>query len=420
MPDVRELSSLIDGEPVDAGDEPVELTDPAHLDTVVSRVRFGDAGTFALAAERADAAQAAWAAVPAPVRGVAIHDLGRIIAANKEALARIITREVGKPYAESLGEVQEAIDTCIFFASEGRRLYGMTVPSEMPDKQLFTYRTPVGTMAIITAGNFPMAVPSWYIVPALVAGNAIVWKPAEYAPAIAEAFHRCMRAAGIPDGVVQLVLTDGPQTSEGLERALIAGHLDKVGFTGSSEVGRSIATLCGEHLVAPTLELGGKNPLVVMPDADLDLAVEGALFSGFGTAGQRCTSLGIVAVHESIHGDFLDRFAKAVGQAAVGDPMMGVLYGPMISAKFARGFEGWLDHIQPHHTVLGSSATGPASSPGSGPCCDMAAGWWTAPSWPRHTAPSAVPAPSKWPASQPPSRPRPNCAARHSSRGRPS
>ena len=362
MTEVRDLRSIIDGDPVDAGGAPLELTDPAHHDRVVSRVRLGDATTFAAAAAAASAAQAGWAAVPAPVRGVAIHDLGRIVAENKSGLAEIITREVGKPHGEALGEVQEVVDTCIFFASEGRRLYGMTVPSEMPDKQLFTFRNPVGTMAVITAGNFPIAVPSWYIVPALLAGNAVVWKPAEYAPAVADAFARCIRAAGIPVGALQLVLADGPATSAGLKQALEAGDLHKVGFTGSSDVGRSIAALCGAHLVAPTLELGGKNPLVVMPDADLDLAVEGALFSGFGTAGQRCTSLGVAIVHESVHEDFLGRFTKAVEDAAIGDPMLDVLYGPMISQRFADGFEKWLDAIQPHHTIHGSSATGRISS----------------------------------------------------------
>jgi alpha-ketoglutaric semialdehyde dehydrogenase len=353
-----ELSSLIDGQPVDAGGDPIELTNPAATSEIVSTVRLGDAATFVTACERATAAQPAWAAVPAPIRGVAIHDLGRIIGENKAALARIITREIGKPYAEALGEVQEVIDTCIFFASEGRRLYGMTVPSEMPDKQLFTFRNPVGTMAVITAGNFPIAVPSWYLVPALLAGNSVVWKPAEYAPATADAFVRCIRAAGIPAEAVQLVLTDGPATGEGLEQALAAGTVHKVGFTGSSEVGRGIAAVSGQHLVAPTLELGGKNPLVVMPDADLDLAVEGALFSGFGTAGQRCTSLGVAIVHESIHADFLERFTRATQAAVVGDPFEDVLYGPMISERFDRNFERWLEEIQPHHTVLGSSATG--------------------------------------------------------------
>jgi alpha-ketoglutaric semialdehyde dehydrogenase len=362
MPEVRELTSSIDGEPVDAGGQAVELTDPAHLDTVVSRVRLGDAGTFAEAAARADAGRAAWSAVPPPIRGVAIHELANILTANKRDLAELLTREIGKPLGESLGEVQEAIDTCIFFASEGRRLYGMTVPSEMPDKELFTYRRPVGTMAVVTAGNFPMAVPSWYLVPALLTGNTVVWKPAEYAPAIADAFVRCIRAAGIPASALQLVLCDGPATSDGLEAALEAGNVHKVGFTGSSQVGRSIGARCGRHLVSPILELGGKNPLVVMPDAQLDLAVEGALFSGFGTAGQRCTSLGILAVHDAVHDRFLEALSAAVASAPIGDPMRDVLYGPMISERFDANYVRWLDEIQPHHTTSGSSAIGRISS----------------------------------------------------------
>ena len=273
-------------------------------------------------------------------------------------------------------QVQEAIDTCNFFLSEGRRLYGMTVPSEMPDKQLFTFREPVGVMTVVTAGNFPVAVPSWYLVPALLAGNAVVWKPAEYTPAIAEAVTRIVHAAGIPTGAFQLVLTDGPDTFAGLEQALEAGDVDKVGFTGSSDVGRRIAEVCGRNLVSPTLELGGKNPLVVMPDADLDLAVEGALFSGFGTAGQRCTSLGITVVHESVADDFLGRLSKAVEQAAVGDPTGDVLYGPMINQKFADNFERWLGEIQDHHKVLGSSGRGriTADNPRDGFVGDPAAG----------------------------------------------
>jgi acyl-CoA reductase-like NAD-dependent aldehyde dehydrogenase len=357
-----DVKSLIDGQPHDSGQPTFEVRSPANRDDLVATAQLGTAETFVDACRRANAAQREWARVPAPIRGVAIHKLGSILERNKEALSQLITREIGKPIGESRGEVQEAIDTCIFFASEGRRLYGQTVPSEMPDKQLFTFRVPVGTMAVVTAGNFPVAVPSWYIVPALVAGNAVVWKPAEYTPAIASAFARLMLAAGLPAGTLQMVLTDGPATSEGLEQALEEGLLGKVGFTGSVDVGRSIAEMCGRHLVTPTLELGGKNPLVVMPDADLDLAVEGALFSGFGTCGQRCTSLGITIVHEAVKDDFLARFSKAVESAAVGDPMGDVLYGPMISEKFATNYEAWLDHLQPHHSTHGSSAIGRISS----------------------------------------------------------
>lgn len=356
------LTSLVDGRDPGSAIRTVTVTNPANRNDVVAQAALVGGDVVADAARRAHDAQVAWGRVPAPVRGVAISDLGHILRENKQALAELITREIGKPLLESLGEVQEAIDTCIFFASEGRRLYGQTVPSEMSDKQLFTYRKPVGTMLIITAGNFPVAVPSWYVVPALVAGNAIVWKPAEYTPAIAEAFTRLVHAAGIPPEVFQFVLADGPATFEGMETALDAGHLEKVGFTGSSEVGRRIATVCGQHLVNPTLELGGKNPLVVMPDADLDLAVEGALFSGFGTSGQRCTSLGVAIVHESIADEFLSRFTSAVESCVIGDPIQDVLYGPMINERFATNFEKWLGEIQPHHHVSGSTGRGRITS----------------------------------------------------------
>ncbi len=228
----------------------------------------------------------------------------------------------------------------------------------MPDKQLFTFRSPVGVAAIVTAGNFPVAVPSWYLVPALLCGNAVVWKPAEYAPATAEAFAQLILHAGFPSATFQLVLADGAQTFEGMARALDDRVLHKVGFTGSSEVGRRIGELCGRHLQSPCLELGGKNPLVVMPDADLDLAVEGALFSGFGTAGQRCTSLGTAIVHRDVHDDFLARFSKATTDAPIGDPTRDVLFGPMISARFCERFEGWLELIRPHHAVSGSEGIG--------------------------------------------------------------
>jgi len=331
---------------------------PANTSEVVGELELADAAGFAAACGRAREAQPAWAATPAPVRGRAIQQIGRIVESNKEALARLVTREIGKPYAEALGEVQEIIDTCDFFLGEGRRLYGQTVPSEMRDKQLFTFRVPVGVAAVITAGNFPVAVPSWYLVPALLCGNAVVWKPAEYAGASGQAMADLFHAGGLPAGVLNVVQADGPTAFEGLSQALDEGLVDKVGFTGSSEVGARIGELCGRHLQSPCLELGGKNPMVVMPDADLDLAVEGALFGGFGTAGQRCTSLGTAIVHESVHDEFLRRFAGAVEQAPIGDPMQGVLYGPMMSERFHERFLGWLDWIEDHHSVHGSSGVG--------------------------------------------------------------
>src|SRR3954467_9924678 len=304
--ETRSVASIIAGQAREGGSR-VESRHPANLDEVVCEAWLAGADAFADACRAARAAQPGWAATPAPVRGKAIGRIGRLVEDNKEALARLLTREIGKPYPESLGEVQEVVDTCDFFVSEGRRLYGMTVPSEMPDKQLFTFRNPVGVAAIVTAGNFPVAVPSWYLVPALLCGNAVVWKPAEYTPAIGQAMAELFLHGGLPDGVLNLVLADGAQTFEGLERALGRGLVDKVGFTGSSRGGAEIGALCGRHLQSPCLELGGKNPLVVMDDADLDLAVEGALFAGFGTAGQRCTSLGTAIVQAGVHDEFVRR-----------------------------------------------------------------------------------------------------------------
>jgi aldehyde dehydrogenase (NAD+) len=342
---------------------------PSDLQDVVAEVPAASPEDFAAACAAAREAQAAWAAVPAPIRGQAVAHMAQIVEANKEALAKLVTREVGKPYPEALGEVQEVIDTAQFFISEGRRLYGQTVPSEMPDKQLFTFRQPVGVAAIITAGNFPVAVPSWYLVPALLCGNAVVWKPADYAPACGEALASLLNAAGLPDGVLTVVHADGPATFAGLERALGQGLVDKVGFTGSTEVGREIGALCGRHLQSPCLELGGKNPLVVMEDADVALAVEGALFSGFGTAGQRCTSLGTAIVHHKVHDEFVMRLAAAVDQAAIGDPTQDVLFGPLMTERFLARFENeHLALVRDHHSLHGSTGTGriTASNPRDG------------------------------------------------------
>jgi acyl-CoA reductase-like NAD-dependent aldehyde dehydrogenase len=363
MPDTatstRTAASIIDGAArADAPGGRLESTNPANLSDVVAEVLLTDAQGFEDACRVARTAQRDWAAVPAPARGRVIAEVGRLFEANKEALARLVTREIGKPYAESLGEVQEIIDTCDFFLGEGRRLYGQTVPSEMPDKQLFTFRMPVGVAAIITAGNFPGAVPSWYLVPAILCGNAVVWKPAEYSAAIASAMTEIFHAGGVPKGVLNLVQADGAQTFAGLERALEQRLVDKVGFTGSSAVGAEIGALCGRHLQSPCLELGGKNPMVIMDDADIDLAVEGALFGGFGTAGQRCTSLGTAIVHASVHDEFVRRLDERLRAAAIGDPMGDVLYGPMLHERFAERFEEWLGLIRPHHTPHGSTAQG--------------------------------------------------------------
>ena len=265
----RTVTSVINGKAVTDAAGTLTLNNPADLSDHVADVSLASSRTFLDACRAAKEAQAEWAATPAPTRGRAIQQIGRLIEANKERLATLVTREIGKPYPEALGEVQEMVDTCDFFLGEGRRLYGQTVPSEMHDKQLFTFRRPVGSLAIITAGNFPVAVPSWYLVPALLCGNSVTWKPAEYAAASAQATAELFWHGGLPEGLLNLVVADGPTTFEGLELGMDAGVIDKVGFTGSVEVGRRIGELAGRNLQQATLELGGKNPLVVMPDADL-------------------------------------------------------------------------------------------------------------------------------------------------------
>src|SRR4051812_3741504 len=371
----RTIASIVDGtQREDAPGSRLTSTNPARTSEVVAEVPLADAAGFVAACRAAREGQEEWAAVPAPVRGRAIQQIGRLVEDNKEALSRLVTREVGKPYAESLGEVQEIIDTCDFFIGEGRRLYGQTVPSEMSDKQLFTFRMPVGVAAIITAGNFPVAVPAWYLVPAILCGNAVVWKPAEYSPALGDAMARIFHAGGVPGGVLNLVQADGAATFAGLEAALEAGLVDKVGFTGSSAVGSKIGELCGRHVQSPCLELGGKNPMEVMDDADVDLAVEGALFAGFGTAGQRCTSLGTAIVHESVHDEFIRRLDERLAASPIGDPTQDVLMGPMLDEKFADRFEDWLGLIRDHHTVYGKRGRITADNPRDGFVGDPAAG----------------------------------------------
>jgi acyl-CoA reductase-like NAD-dependent aldehyde dehydrogenase len=364
--DAGMLRSYLGGRAVDLAGTVISSTNPARLDEVVAQVTLADAQTLVQAARSASQAQRAWADVPAPVRGQVIANIGALVEANAEALAQLVTREVGKPIAESRGEVQEIVDTCRFFLGEGRRLYGQTVPSEMPDKQLFTFREPVGVATIITAGNFPVAVPSWYLVPALLCGNTVVWKPALYSAACADAMYQLFVRGGLPDGVLNLVHADGDATFAGLSQALDEGLVNKVGFTGSTAVGRAIGELCGRHLQNPCLELGGKNPMVVTEAADLDLAVEGALFAGFGTAGQRCTSLGTVIVHESVHDEFLHRFRAATDSAAIGDPTRDVLYGPLLDEKFASSYEKALGWIGSAHRTEGPLGRISQASPRKG------------------------------------------------------
>ena len=281
-----------------------------------------------------------WASTPAPTRGQVIGNMGRLLMDHKDELVRLQAREIGKTLKECGGEVQEAIDTCLFFQSEGRRLYGQTVNSELPDKELFTYRRPLGVCGIINACNFPSAVPFWKMIPAIMCGNTCVWKSPQDSPLLSFALARLMHEAGLPNGVINLIHGKGSGAGQHLVDAVDLGMVDKISFTGSTAVGKMIGEVCGRNLVSASLELGGKNPLVIMPSANLENAVEGAYWAGFGTSGQRCTSLGNLIIHEDIYDDFIELFMAKVKSTKIGNSMHydGVLYGSMLSEKYGEDF----------------------------------------------------------------------------------
>lgn len=347
------LSSIISGKKNEGTSQFVSIN-PANKDDILGTFANASIEECREACLQAKKGFEIWKKTPAPIRAGIISNFGKLIEKNKEALSQILTREMGKPIKEARGDVQEAIDTCYFFVSEGRRLYGQTVPSEMNNKELFTYRRPVGVFACITAGNFPFAVPSWYFIPALVCGNTCVWKPSEDTPYLSLIFAELLYAAGVPKDVFHVVFGSGPKTGAHLVSLVNEGLIDKVGFTGSTEVGRSIGEICGRNLQTPCLELGGKNPLVVMPDANLDLVTNGILWSGFGTAGQRCTSLGNLIVHKSIKETLIKKIMDKVASIQIGSPTdENVFYGPMIGERFLnKHVENIEQLIKSHHRVL--------------------------------------------------------------------
>ncbi|MES2615525.1 MAG: aldehyde dehydrogenase family protein [Bdellovibrionota bacterium] len=347
------ISSIISGKKNLGSDVFVSLN-PANKFDIVGQFANATLDECVEACTQARKGFEKWKNTPAPVRAEVIANFGTLITKNKEALSQILTREMGKPIKEARGDVQEAIDTCHFFVSEGRRLYGHTVPSEMPNKELFTYRRPLGVFACITAGNFPFAVPSWYFIPALVCGNSCVWKPSEDTPTLSLVFAELLYAAGVPHDVFHVLFGTGPNTGEKLLSLVDKGLIDKVGFTGSTEVGRKIGEICGRNLQNPCLELGGKNPMVVMPDADLDLVAHGAVWSGFGTAGQRCTSLGNLIVHKSVKDSLLKKIMDKIAIMSIGEPTNeNNFYGPMIGERFLnKHLENLNTLVKPHHKLL--------------------------------------------------------------------
>lgn len=271
----------------------------------------------------------AWRLVPAPRRAEILFEAGRILVERKESCARDMTREMGKVLKETRGDVQEAIDTAFYAAGEGRRLFGQTVPAELPNKFAMSMRVPVGVCGMITPWNFPMAIPSWKILPALVCGNTVVIKPATDTPLSVIHFATALKDAGVPPGVVNVVTGSGSAVGAPM---LDDPEINLISFTGSTEVGRDIAVGCARTYKKCSLEMGGKNAMILMEDADLDLAVEAATWGAFGTTGQRCTATSRVIADRRVAGEFAERLAARARALKVGDGLdESVEMGPCIS-----------------------------------------------------------------------------------------
>jgi alpha-ketoglutaric semialdehyde dehydrogenase len=311
--------NYIDGRwaPSDAG-ETFENRNPANTDDLIGVFQKSTRRDVEAALDAAARAYERWRLVPAPRRAELLFKAAQIIADRKEQFARDMTREMGKVLSETRGDVQEAIDMTFYMAGEGRRMFGQTVPSELRNKFAMSVRQPLGVCSVITPWNFPMAIPSWKIVPALVCGNTVVFKPASQTPLSAVNFVRVLEEAGIPAGVVNMVTGDGDEVGTPLTTH---GTVRVVSFTGSTHVGRIVNQAAAPGFKKVHLEMGGKNVVIVMDDADLELAVDGCLWGGFGTTGQRCTAASRVVVHEKVYGTFLERFAERARTLVVGDGM---------------------------------------------------------------------------------------------------
>jgi aldehyde dehydrogenase (NAD+) len=322
--------NFIDGEWVSSvSGKLFENRNPANTSDLIGLFQQSVAADAVRAVDAAQRAFQHWRLVPAPKRAELLFRVAQLLAERKEALARDMTREMGKVLDETRGDVQEAIDMTYFIAGEGRRQYGQTVPSELRDKFAMSIRQPVGVAAIITPWNFPMAIPSWKIIPALVCGNTVVFKPATLTPLSALNFVKILEEAGIPRGVVNLVTGGGGDVGNAL---LVSDAVRIVSFTGSTDVGRIVSTQAAPSFKKVHLEMGGKNVVMVMDDANLDLAVEGCLWGGFGTSGQRCTAASRVVAHQAVYRRFLEQFVARASTLRVGDGLdPSTQMGPSIS-----------------------------------------------------------------------------------------
>jgi len=326
----EKFQNYIGGKWVDAkSGQTFEDRNPADWNEVVGVFPKSSKEDVDEAVKAAREAFRSWRLVPAPRRGDIVRKAADLLVARKEEIARLMTREMGKILTETRGDVQEGIDTGYYAATEGRRLFGMNAPSELPNKINLSFRMPIGVVGIITPWNFPMAIPTWKIFPALVAGNTVVFKPASDTPATATMLVKILEESGLPAGVLNLVHGGGNEVG-----MAIVEHPDinAISFTGSTIVGKKISEVGSKTLKRISLELGGKNAQIVMDDADLSLALEGILWGAFGTTGQRCTATSRLILHEKIHDEFMKMLIERAGKLRLGnglDPNVDV--GPCIN-----------------------------------------------------------------------------------------
>jgi aldehyde dehydrogenase (NAD+) len=328
----RQCKNLIGGKWVHAHSrQTFENRNPARTSDVVGVFPASGAKDVADAVAAAKEAFQTWRLVPAPKRAEILFRAGELLTQRKERYAHDMTREMGKVLAETRGDVQEAIDTAYYMAGEGRRLFGQTTPSELQSKFAMSVRMPVGVCGMIAPWNFPMAIPSWKLLPALVCGNTCVIKPAEDTPLSTLNLVETLIDAGLPKGVVNIVFGFGPEAG-----APLVEHPDvnAISFTGSSEVGRIVGERAASALKPCSLEMGGKNAMIVMDDANLDLAVEGALWGAFGTTGQRCTATSRILLHRKIARSFTQQLVKRAEKLRVGDGLKkDVQMGPQVNGQ---------------------------------------------------------------------------------------
>jgi len=309
--------NYINGEWVESrSSKATENRNPANTSELIGMFPASIEEDVNVAVDAAKAAYAKWRLFPAPKRAEILYRAGETLIRRKEEFARDMTREMGKVLAETRGDVQEAIDMTYLMAGEGRRQFGHTTPSELPNKFAMSVRSPIGVAGLITPWNFPMAIPSWKIAPALICGNTVVIKPATETPLSTYSYAQVLAEAGLPAGVLNIVFGAGSTVGMAI---INHANVKLVSFTGSTDAGRTVSQACAPSFKKCHLEMGGKNIMVVMDDANLDLAVDGATWGGFGTTGQRCTATSRVAVHKNIYGQFVEKFAARAKALKVGD-----------------------------------------------------------------------------------------------------